>query len=299
MHDLLHNMDWVLPLRSPGATVLANIFTWFGYGLFFLIFLPLGYWLWDRALFTRLLVLIMFTALVNAWCKDLWLVPRPDIAYALDPRVGDSYGLPSGHAQVAAAMWFWLAYESRRGWAFVLAGVLVICVAFSRLYLGVHDVAQVLTGAGLGLAGLVPFAWLVGPGARHWQRLPDAIRLAAIVAAIPLLWLIWPNGQSPDQSAAILLLLAGWWAGVMLDYRLAPSASIPPVWWHWALAIAIGVAVPMALLAATARIGVALGIGQNIVVWATSLFLGFYATGIAPAVFLKTGLRRRDPVPAT
>jgi membrane-associated phospholipid phosphatase len=297
LHDFLHNMDWVLPLRGPAATMLANFFTWFGYGLFFLIFLPLGYWLWDRALFTRLTALIVFTALVNSLCKDLWLVPRPDIAYALDPRVGDSYGLPSGHAQVAAAMWFWLAYESRRGWAFVLAGLLTFCVAFSRLYLGVHDVAQVLTGAGLGLAGLLPFAWLVGPGASHWQRVPGGIRLAALVAAMPLLWVLWPNGQDPAQVIAVLMLLVGWWGGVMLDDSVAPAASIPRIWWYWALAIAVGVAVPMVLLAATAKLGAGSALGKDAITWATSLFLGFYSTGLAPGGFLMIGLRRRDPVP--
>jgi membrane-associated phospholipid phosphatase len=294
---LLHEMDWVLPLRSPVATLLANLFTWFGYTPFFLIFLPVGYWLGGRALFTRLTVLVALTALANAWFKDFWLVPRPDLAYALDPRVGETYGMPSGHAQVAAAMWFWLAYESRRGWAFVAAAAITFAVSFSRVYLGVHDVSQVLVGVGLGLGGLVVYAWIVGPAARFWQMLPEGARLAAIAAGVPLLWLIWPNGQRPDQAAAVLLLLAGWWAGVMFDRRVNPPASIPRIWWYQAAAMALGIAVLFALRVSTVALGAALHLDPRGTGWASALILGFYATGIAPAGFLAIGLRRQDAVP--
>jgi membrane-associated phospholipid phosphatase len=297
LHALLHEMDWVLPLRSPFATMLANLFTWFGYTPFFLIFLPIGYWLGGRALFTRLTVLVAFTALANVWFKDFWLVPRPDLAYALDPRVGETYGMPSGHAQVAAAMWFWLAYESRRGWAFVAAAAITFAVSFSRVYLGVHDVSQVLVGVGLGLGGLVIYAGVVGPAARFWQILPEGARLAAIAAGVPLLWLIWPNGQRPDQAAAVLLLLAGWWAGVMFDRRVVPAASMPRIWHYQAAAMALGIAVLFALRVSTVALGAALHLDPRGTGLASALILGFYATGIAPAAFLAIGLRRQDAMP--
>ena len=64
VESFLHDMSWVLPFRSETATIIFNGFTFLGYTPFFLIFLPIGYWLWDRALFTRLAVLIAITALV-------------------------------------------------------------------------------------------------------------------------------------------------------------------------------------------------------------------------------------------
>ena len=52
-------MTWVVPFRSPELTTLFNGFTWLGYTPFFLLFLPIGYWLWDKHMFTRLAVLII------------------------------------------------------------------------------------------------------------------------------------------------------------------------------------------------------------------------------------------------
>src|SRR5512139_126576 len=101
MESFLHDLSWVLPLRSDIATAIFNGFTALGYLPFYLALLPLGYWLWDKDMFTRLAVLIMASALVNGFLKDLFDDPRPALEFALDPRVRESYGLPSGHAQVA------------------------------------------------------------------------------------------------------------------------------------------------------------------------------------------------------
>ena len=42
MDDLLHDMSWVLPLRSDAATVVFETFTALGYFPFYLLALPLG-----------------------------------------------------------------------------------------------------------------------------------------------------------------------------------------------------------------------------------------------------------------
>ena len=157
MNELLHSLDWVLPLRSDELTPLMRFFTLLGYEKFILFFLPLGYWAWHRGVFLRLLVLVAFTALLNAWLKDFWQDPRPPVALRMDHEVGDSFGLPSGHAQIAIVIWLWLAWELRRGWAWLVAGVIATGIIFSRLYLGAHDVEDVLGGALLGIATLLVF----------------------------------------------------------------------------------------------------------------------------------------------
>src|SRR5262249_1891168 len=119
---------------------------------FFLVFLPIGYWLWDKNMFTRLAGLIAIIAITNTYLKELFHDARPLVDFAIDKRVGDSFGFPSGHAQVATATWLWLAYEIKRPWAWIVAVVIIAGVALSRIYLGVHDVEDVLGGILLGLA---------------------------------------------------------------------------------------------------------------------------------------------------
>ena len=77
MPEILYDLSWVLPLRHDWLTPLMNGFTQLGYEKFILFFLPLGYWAWSKPLFLRLFLLVAFTAVLNAFCKDLWQDPRP------------------------------------------------------------------------------------------------------------------------------------------------------------------------------------------------------------------------------
>lgn len=283
--NFLHDMDWVLPLRSDAATHLANAFTWLGYTNFFLIALPLAYWLWDRERATRLTILIAITAVINGWLKDLWQDPRPDEKYWLDERVTGSYGRPSGHAQVAAAMWLWLAYELRRPWAWGAALVIVAGVSLSRLYLGVHDPDDVLTGIGLGLAGIFIFAWLLSPTFDVARRWPAALHLAIIALAAVVLFYTWPNGEKPDATLTVLALLFGWVAGADMDRRLAPEAPVLPAWWLRIVMGAAGVVALFLLRDALMKAAATLALDASIAGYGIGAFLGFYMTAIAPMAF--------------
>lgn len=70
------------------------------------------------------------------------------------PPTGSSY--PSGHAAVTAAMMSVIAADGDHA-VRVLAGGLVVFVAASRVYVGVHYPSDVLGGAGIGL--LLARAW--------------------------------------------------------------------------------------------------------------------------------------------
>lgn len=79
------------------------------------------------------------------------------------PEVGfvhlDTYSFPSGHAMISTAAYGALAYlawgrvRTRRGRLILIAGalVLVALICFSRLYLGVHYLSDVLAGVAGGV----------------------------------------------------------------------------------------------------------------------------------------------------
>jgi membrane-associated phospholipid phosphatase len=278
-------MDWVLPLRSDTATIVANGFTWLGYSTFFLIALPLAYWLWDRACAQRLVVLIAITAVINGWLKDYWQDPRPDIRYALDPRVGESYGRPSGHAQVAFAMWTWIAYEIKRPWAWATAIVIVAGVCMSRLYLGVHDLDDILTGLALGLVGMFIFIWLQTPTFAAIRNLPVVPHLLLVVAAGIVLFYIWPNNENPSSIIGLLALLFGWVVGADMDHRLAPETPKRPGLIGCIVIAVAGVVVLFAIQKGLTQAAVALELKGVAVRYTISAILGFYMTGLAPLAF--------------
>lgn len=283
--DFLHNMEWVLPFRSDTATIIFNAFTWLGYGTFFLIALPLVYWLWDRAIAMRLVVLIAITAVINSWLKDYWQDPRPPRNLWLDQRVDDSYGRPSGHAQVSFAMWTWMAYEIKKSWAWAAAIVIVAGVCLSRLYLAVHDIDDILTGLSLGVVGMLLFIWMQSSAFAAIRNLPTVAHLAIIVAAGILLTMIWPNGENPTSTVGLLALLVGWFIGADMDHRLAPATPVLPGWVGRAIMAVVGIVVLFALQIGLKKATVALGLHGAMTTYAVSTLLGFYMTGLAPLGF--------------
>ena len=103
----------------------------------------------------RIAFLAALTYLTNSWLKWLFVEPRPfhiDHELTNFGAVGD-FGMPSGHAQGAAAFWGGLAIEWRR-YRVVLVALLslAIAVGLTRIYLAVHSPAQVLVGLVIGFA---------------------------------------------------------------------------------------------------------------------------------------------------
>jgi membrane-associated phospholipid phosphatase len=98
---------------------------------------------------------------LNMALKAAFERPRPSFSEPLATAAG--YSFPSGHAMVALTVYGALAFvtatsiKSRRARVLipVAAAVLVLAVGFSRLYLGVHYVSDVLAAYGAGIAWLM------------------------------------------------------------------------------------------------------------------------------------------------
>ncbi|KAK4292815.1 hypothetical protein Pmani_034442 [Petrolisthes manimaculis] len=122
--------------------------------LFYSVFFCFWAWNIDGAVLRRVIVIWMITMYIGQAMKDVLKVPRPSAppVIRLDPRWQLEYGLPSTHAMVGAAMPFSVLILSleryQLDWMVGLAIALVwcACVCFSRLYLGMHSVLDVLCG---------------------------------------------------------------------------------------------------------------------------------------------------------
>jgi len=134
-------------LRGP-----MQLITALGYEQFFILLLPTLYWCFDQMVGLRVGLMLLLSNVANNFFKFLFHSPRP---YWVSDNVRaysheTSFGLPSGHAQIAASVWGWLAAEVRKRWFTILAVVLIFMIGISRIYLGVHFLSDVLLG------------WLIG-----------------------------------------------------------------------------------------------------------------------------------------
>jgi membrane-associated phospholipid phosphatase len=144
--------DWLmltLPWLGTNLTVLPLV-------------VAFSLWLWRKkhrgALAAHLLAASVGSLIMNAVLKDVFTRPRPDLWEPRGQYAWASY--PSGHAIVCVAVWFTVARMLRRErgwrWPFAVAGMLLLVVLYSRLYLGVHWPTDVIGGLVMGTV------WLVG-----------------------------------------------------------------------------------------------------------------------------------------
>ncbi|MBM3468363.1 MAG: phosphatase PAP2 family protein [Alphaproteobacteria bacterium] len=139
-----------MSFRSGVLTDLFKIFPFFASDAFYILLISVGYWrhTQDR-LFWDLGFLVPFTTLLSCTLKNLFLIPRPPEIFHLVP-VHDPFGFPSGDVYVATAFWgmLCLTINSKRLW--IIAGALLLMMMISRLYLGVHNVSDIVGGFILG-----------------------------------------------------------------------------------------------------------------------------------------------------
>jgi len=282
MNHILYDISWVVPLRNELLTPIFQFFTWLGYPTFVMLLLPLGYWLWNKQVFTRVAIIVVFSTVLNAFLKDLWENPRPDLMFRLDSEVGKSFGMPSGHAQVSAVLWFWMAYEIRKLWAWVVASVAVIGICCSRIYLGIHDLEDILVGLAIAFVSLCVFRFLLTPRFLALREGPLILHLLAIVGFAIVVKLAWPPAEHSIGALVVLGLLVAWLLGANYENRLigfSPRCEV----WSLVLIALIGVAGLMVVLAAAKP----LLSSYNSLVAGTfrSALLGIYMTLAAPMLF--------------
>ncbi len=156
---------------GPAIKPVMTAFSSAGYGSIYMAVIAFAYWCVSPSHALRLAALLLLSSCINTLVKIVILEPRP---YWLRPElytgsIDTAAGMPSGHAQSAAAFWGLLATFTRRplGWAVCLLMIAGICV--SRIYFGVHFPSQILAGLVVGLALVVVFYRVEAPVRRAFM----------------------------------------------------------------------------------------------------------------------------------
>ncbi len=225
---------------SPTLDLPFKVLTFMGEEEFFLLLLPFIYWCLDRRSGARLTVLFLFSAYLNAAAKGLAGQPRP---FAYDVRVQQlaeavGGGLPSGHTQGAVVVWGYLAATFQRTWLWVVAGLLMVLIPLSRIYLGVHFPTDLLGGYLIGAALLLLYLWLE-PATEAWFRKKSLAWRLGVALAMPLLLMLLHLTKDSITTGAVLM---GMGVGFVLELRWVGFES-GGVWWKQVLRLLLGVAV--------------------------------------------------------
>jgi membrane-associated phospholipid phosphatase len=202
---------WLAPIMQ--------FFSFLGTEEFFLIVMPALYWSVDPRLGMRLGWMLVLTNWVNGMAKLAFHAPRP---YWVSTEVKalsseTSFGMPSGHAQNAAALWGLTSTRVIWRWFRWLSLAIIVLIGLSRIYLGMHFAGDVLAGWAIG-AVLVWLFVRLEPAILHWadrqslRNLGMVIFLASLVViagitlsnvllgdwTLPTEWMNTAQQQTPE-----------------------------------------------------------------------------------------------------
>ena len=196
-----------LQTLSPALDSIMELFTFLGRVEFYMIFITFLYWAIDTQLGFRVFMVLLSTDIVASSFKQLLHQPRPYwIGNVKQLSVEPSYGIPSTHASDSLSAWGYLACRVQKLWLTILAIALVLLIALSRLYLGVHFPHDIIGGWLIGLVVLFLFvkygdkvgALLDAVGANTQILIGFLVSVAFILVSLIVSEIIAP---SPDPAS--------------------------------------------------------------------------------------------------
>lgn len=222
---------------SPALDAVMAFFTFLGRIEFYFLLIAFLYWIVDSKLGFRVSMILLSTDIVVTSLKTLLHQPRPYwVADVKQLSAEPSYGIPSSHASDSLAVWGYLIYHMRKNWFRVIAVTLIIMIALSRLYLGVHYLHDILFGWLIG--GLMLFifikyeqkvsGWLEAHSTIFQISFAFLISLLMVAAGFTILALIastpdpenWTIFSSDARSVSHYFSLAGAFFGGFSGYVL-------------------------------------------------------------------------------
>jgi glycerophosphoryl diester phosphodiesterase len=209
--SIWNDLTWVEGIRSSSLSIFFENISLAGYPTFLILFISFGYFYWSPSRFSRVAMMLFISGLINAFLKDFFQDARPAIELMLDPKVGTSYGWPSGHSQIAVTLWGLLAYELKNKWATIGAITIIILIAFSRMYLGVHDLGDVF--AGLIIGGMILLIWHYAVINDLYKSLSKRSWLILILVFQLILYIFYPSHEDHELSIWFLGVMTGWFIG--------------------------------------------------------------------------------------
>lgn len=315
LNIILQNLGtWLLPIMQ--------FFTFIGSDAFFLLFFSVIYWCFDRNLGIRLGAVYLLASTTNSIFKLVFQLPRP---YWVDPLVQEyasepSFGLPSGHAQMSMATWGSLGIIRKEKWVKWTIPFIILLIGISRLYLGVHFSADVLAGWIFGFLVLVFFFFFEEP-IRHrlTHTKPFLIFILSILPILiilgvgfllysdlrgfnpPMNWITFGNKNGHlinPVSITDLISRSGLWFGLAAGVCWQMGQKKNPGWiktegsvgqriWRFVIGLA-------GMLFIYGMLGLVFhqkDTTSNLILQLVRFSLvGFWISGLAPVVFLRTGL---------
>lgn len=281
----LEFLKYLQDISNPFWDTFFTLITNLGSETFYILAVTYIYWCLDKKLGIRLLFITMSSLYINEILKELFHTQRPIHVEGINPvlkKPVSEYSFPSGNAQVAAAFWTYLMKKTKDKKVYIIGWIIIILVAFSRVYLRVHWPIDVIGGILIAIGIVVLMDYIINKVDKHNMAYIMEIAVCILVSIILLLL------KFDGTIAKIVGLTTAALIGYFIEnrhIRFKEKADFK----HQTAKYIIGVLVFLVL-----KIIIKKALPAGVVFGYVRYFiLGLWITLLAPALFVKTGLSNK------
>lgn len=149
--EILRNIQ---SIANPFFDFLFQLITICGEQIVLISIISIIYWTLDKKFGEYIAYSVLTSVLLNNAIKDIFKMKRPigeEGIRTLREQTATGYSFPSGHTQGASSFYGAMAIYLKKRVMYIIATVMIILIGFSRLYLGVHYLKDVIVGGILGV----------------------------------------------------------------------------------------------------------------------------------------------------
>jgi membrane-associated phospholipid phosphatase len=276
----------------PWAAPLFRFITELGSETFYIGFILLVYWVYDKRSGIRTAFVLLSSLLLNYWLKVIIQNPRPDPSNWYGDYEASNYSTPSGHAQNSSSFFSWIATRAKTSWIYVLSAVLIILIGISRVYLGVHYLTDVVLGWGIGALLVLTIVLSEDWIKKQLSKITDVELYSGLFVfgiVVTLISTYFLPAAPGDNFGALGGLVMGIAIALPLEEKYVGFESHIPenAKWKTVLRVAIGLVLVMISLAGLSIILPSEVIWLRALRYAVVVFIGVF---VWPFVFEKLGL---------
>ena len=199
-------------MRNPFISRLFIGITVLGEEYFAIAVICLVLWCVNKKAGYRIGFAYITSWILNSALKEIIHIPRPfeldKSIIPLRPETATGFSFPSGHTQSIASLSTAVMLGFRQKWLYIVGAILIVIMAWSRLYLGVHTLMDVTGGA------LIGIVWIYAANKLFDYVDRTGRKAAFLIIGVPML-LGMAFIQTNDYYK-----IAGTFTGLMLGYVL-------------------------------------------------------------------------------